>query len=108
MPAVGLPLVLPKFGRTRFGKSKGKPPAGIRALLYLPAQRQHPPGQQVTLHTHNPSPGETHEITIATRKEEGLQDDLVQALEGIERQDFTPKPDAFVCANCPFFLVCPA
>jgi hypothetical protein len=37
-----------------------------------------------------------------------LQDDLVQALEGIERQDFTPKPDAFVCANCPFFLICPA
>jgi superfamily I DNA/RNA helicase/Zn-dependent peptidase ImmA (M78 family)/CRISPR/Cas system-associated exonuclease Cas4 (RecB family) len=97
-----------KFVRTRFGKSKGKPTAGIRELLYLHAQRQHHPGQQVTLHTHNLSTGETREITIATRKEEGLQDDLVQAIEGIERQDFTPRPDAFVCASCPFFLVCPA
>lgn len=97
-----------KFVRTRFGKSKGKPSAGTRELLYLHAQRQHHADQEVVLQTHNLSTGETHEIKITARKEQSLLEDLEQALQGIARQDFTPKPDPYVCATCPFFLICPA
>jgi len=97
-----------KFVRNRFGKSKSKPAPGTREMLYLEAQRQHHPGQSASLHTHNLSTGERREIKISARKEESLRSDLLAAIEGIERQDFTPKPDAFTCANCPFFLICPA
>lgn len=97
-----------KFIRTRFGKSKSKPTAGTRELLYLHARRQHHAGQDITLHTHNLSTGETHEIKVTPRKEQSLMSDLEQAIQGIERQDFTPKPDAYVCSMCPFFLICPA
>ncbi len=97
-----------KFIRTRFGKDKSKPAVGTRELLYLHARRQHHAGQEVSLHTHNLSTGETHEIKVTARKEQSLMTDLEQAIHGIERQDFTPRPDAYVCATCPFFLICPA
>jgi DNA helicase II / ATP-dependent DNA helicase PcrA len=97
-----------KFVRTRFGRSKGKPTAGPRELLYLHARRQHHAGQEIALETHNLSTGETHEIKITARKEQSLIADLTEALEGIERQDYTPRPDAFVCPTCPYFLICPA
>ena len=97
-----------KLVRTRFGKSRSKPSAGTRELLYLHAQRQHHAGQQVVLQTHNLSTGETHEIKISARKEQSLMEGLEQAIKGIERQDFTPRPDAYVCPTCPFFLICPA
>lgn len=97
-----------KLVRTRFGKSKGKPAAGTRELLYLHASRQHHAGQDVVLQTHNLSTGETQEIKVTPRKEESLLNGLEQALQGIGRQDYTPKPDAFVCPTCPFYLICPA
>ncbi|HEU5377340.1 MAG TPA: UvrD-helicase domain-containing protein [Ktedonobacteraceae bacterium] len=95
-----------KFIRNRFGK--GKPSAGTRELLYLHARRQHHAGQEVTLQTHNLSTGERHEIKVTTRKEQSLLSDLEQAVQGIERHDFTPRPDAHTCASCPYFLICPA
>jgi len=97
-----------RFVRNRFGRSKGKPTAGPRELLYLHARRQHHAGQEIALETHNLSTGETHEIKITARKEQSLITDLTEALEGIERQDYTPRPDAFVCPTCPYFLICPA
>lgn len=97
-----------KLVRTRFGKSKSKPTVGTRELLYLHASRQHHAGQEVTLHTHNLSTGETYEIKMSARKEEALFGGLELAMQGIERQDFTPKPDAYVCPTCPFYLICPA
>ncbi len=97
-----------KFIRTRFGKSRSKPGAGTRELLYLHARRQHHAGEDITLQTHNLSTGETHEIKVTPRKEQSLISDLELAIQGIERQDFTPRPDAYVCSMCPFFLICPA
>ena len=94
--------------RTRFAKKGSKPSTGMRELLYVHASRQHHAGQEVALQTHNLSSGETHEIKLTPRKEQSLMSELEQAIAGIERQDFTPRPDAYVCATCPFFLVCPA
>lgn len=96
-----------KFVRTRFGKSKGKPTPGTRELLYLHARRQHHPGQEVALETHNLSTGETHTIKVTERKEESLLGDLERTIAGIERRDYTPKPDSFICPTCPFYLICP-
>ena len=97
-----------KLVRTRFGKSKSKPNPGMREFLYLHAQRQHYPGSDGMVQTHNLSTGEIQEIHITARKEDSLLGDVEQAVRGIERQDFTPRPDVHTCSTCPFFLICPA
>lgn len=96
------------FVRARMGKSKSKPEAGTRELLYLHARRQHHAGREVRLETHNLSTGERHEITVSARKEQSLLSELEQAVQGIERHDYTPRPDARTCSMCPFALICPA
>jgi ATP-dependent exoDNAse (exonuclease V) beta subunit len=97
-----------KFVRTRYGKSKSKPNPGMRDLLYIHAGRQHHAGQDIVPETHNLSTGERHEIKITARKEESLLSDFERVMQGIESQDYTPRPDAFVCPTCPFYLICPA
>lgn len=97
-----------KFVRTRLGKSKSRPEAGTRELLYLHARRQHHAGQEVSLETHNLSTGERHEIKVTSRKEHSLLNELEQAVQGIERHDYTPQPDSRTCSMCPFALICPA
>ena len=97
-----------KFIRRRFGKSKAKPAPGTRELLYTHASRQHHPDQHVELHFHNMSTGETFEVKLTEKKEQSLYNELEQAILGLERHEFPPKPDAFICPTCPFFLICPA
>jgi hypothetical protein len=94
--------------RTRFARKGSPPPAGTRELLYVHAGRQHQFGGTIALQTHNLSSGETQDIRISARKEQSLMSELERTLAGIERQDFTPRPDAYTCATCPFFLICPA
>jgi CRISPR/Cas system-associated exonuclease Cas4 (RecB family) len=97
-----------KFIRRRFGKRKDKPVPGTRELLYARASRQHHPGQNVELHYHNMSTGETFEVKLTEKKEQSLYNELEQGIVGLERHEFPPKPDAFICPTCPFFLICPA
>ena len=97
-----------KFVRTRFGKRKQKPPTSTREMLYVRASRQHHPGRTVELQAHNMSTGETYPITLTTKKEQSLYDELEQAILGMERNEFPPKPDVMKCPGCPFFLICPA
>ncbi len=97
-----------RFIRRRFGKGKTKPAPGTRELLYAHASRQHHPGQNVELHYHNMSTGETFEVKLTEKKEQSLYNELEQAIQGLERHEFPPKPDAFACPTCPFYLICPA
>jgi CRISPR/Cas system-associated exonuclease Cas4 (RecB family) len=97
-----------KFVRTRFGKRKEKPSASTREMLYMHASRQHHPGRTIELQAHNMSTGETFPITLTTKKEQSLYDELEQAILGMERHEFPPKPDVMKCPGCPFFLICPA
>jgi DNA helicase II / ATP-dependent DNA helicase PcrA len=97
-----------KFVRTRFGKRKEKPAATTREMLYARASRQHHPERNIELHLHNMSTGETYPITLTNKKEQSLYNELEQAILGLERNEFPPKPDAFVCPTCPFFLICSA
>ncbi|HLH63911.1 MAG TPA: UvrD-helicase domain-containing protein [Ktedonobacteraceae bacterium] len=97
-----------KFIRRRFGKGKTKPAPGTRELLYAHASRQHHPGQNIELHYHNLSTGETFEVKLTAKKEQSLYHELEQAIQGLERHEFPPKPDAFACPTCPFYLICPA
>ena len=94
--------------RARFAKRKEKPSAGTRELLYAQAYRQHHGGQNLELHFHNLSTGETFPITLTAKKEQSLFNDLEQSIRGLERNEFPAKPDAFICPTCPFFLICPA
>ncbi len=97
-----------KFVRTRFGKRKEKPSATARELLYARASRQHHPGRNIELLFHNMSTGESFQIKLTEKKEQGLYNELEQAILGLENNEFPPKPDVFVCPSCPFFLICPA
>lgn len=97
-----------RFVRTRIGKSKSKPAPGTRELLYLHAGRQHRTGQDVSLASHNLSTGAVEPVKITARKEASLLTALEQTITGIEKQDYAPHPDAFVCPSCPFYLICPA
>ncbi len=97
-----------KFIRTRFGKSKEKPAAGTRELLYAHAQRAHYGVQSIELHCHNLSTGETFPITLTTKKEQSLYDALEKSVRELASHQFPAKPDAFVCPSCPYFFICPA
>ena len=102
---VGKPI---KFVRMRFGKRKEKPTATAREMLYVHASRQHHPGRVIELQAHNMSTGETYPITLTDKKEQSLYNELEQAILGMERHEFPPKPEVVKCPNCPFFLICPA
>ncbi len=97
-----------KFVRTRFGKRKEKPTPTAREMLYARASRQHHAGRNIELFFHNMSTGETIQIKLTEKREQSLYNELEQAILGLERNEFPPKTDAFVCPTCPFFLICPA
>jgi ATP-dependent DNA helicase UvrD/PcrA len=97
-----------KFVRTGFGKRREKPSASTREMLYVRASRQHHAGRTIELQTHNMSTGETYPITLTSKKEQSLYDQMEQAILGMERHEYPPKPDAIKCPGCPFFLMCPA
>ena len=94
--------------RARFAKRSDKPTAGLRELLYAQAYRQQHGGQTLELHFHNLSTGETFPIKLTARKEQSLIEELEQAIEGLDRDEYPAVPDAFLCPVCPFYLVCPA
>ncbi len=97
-----------KFIRTRFGKSKEKPTAGTRELLYARAQRTQYGTQSIELHCHNLSTGETFPITLTTKREQTLYDALEKSVKELASHHYPAKPDAYTCPSCPFFLICPA
>jgi hypothetical protein len=97
-----------RYVRTRFGRSRSRPSAEIRELLYTLAYRQQHPGQSVELHSHNLSTGEVVPIKMTARKEQSLYDEVEKSIAGLEMNDYPPKPDAFRCPTCPFFFICPA
>jgi DNA helicase II / ATP-dependent DNA helicase PcrA len=102
------PIEPVRYVRTRFGRSKSKPSAETRELLYTLAYRQQHPGQNVELHSHNLSTGEVMPIKMTAKKEQSLYDEVEKSITGLEKNDYPPKPDAFRCPGCPFFFICPA
>ncbi len=97
-----------RFVRTGFGKRKEKPSAETREMLYAKALRQHHPNQQLELHFHNLSTGETVPIALTEKKEQKLYQELVELILGMERHEYPINPDPFRCPSCPYFLICPA
>ncbi len=98
-----------RFVRTRFGKSKEKPTANIRELLYILAYRQYYPGQNVELHSHNMSTDEITAMKLTQKKEQSLYETVKQAIEGLQQNYYPAQPSQpSRCPNCPFFWICPA
>lgn len=102
------PVQPTRFVRTRFGRSRSKPSAEIRELLYTLAYRQQHPGENVELYSHNLSTGEIVPIKMTAKKEQSLYDEIEKSIEGLEQNTYPAKPDAFRCPSCPFFFICPA
>jgi DNA helicase-2/ATP-dependent DNA helicase PcrA len=98
-----------KFVRTRFGKRKERPTPEVRDMLYARLYRLLHPGQKVELHSHNMSTGEVVPITLTSKKEQNLYDELEQGIQGLERDEYSPTPaEPARCPTCPFFFICPA
>jgi DNA helicase-2/ATP-dependent DNA helicase PcrA len=97
-----------RFVRTRIGKSKGKPAAEVRELLYAHAYRQQYPGQSIKVFHHNLSTGEMLAISLTEKREQRLLTELAHTIRGLERHAYPATPDSFICPSCPFFLICPA
>jgi DNA helicase-2/ATP-dependent DNA helicase PcrA len=103
------PIQRSRFVRTRFGKRKEKPAPEMREFFYTLAYRQHHPGQDVELHSHNLSTGEVVPIKMTTKKEQSLYDEVERSIQGLERNEFPAQPaSVFQCPTCPFFFICPA
>lgn len=97
-----------RFVKTGYGRRKDKVEPTTRELLYTRAHRQHHPNQPIELQFHNMSTGATFEIKLTQKKEQKLYEELQRVLAALERDEFPPKPDPFVCPGCAFFLICPA
>jgi CRISPR/Cas system-associated exonuclease Cas4 (RecB family) len=55
------------------------------------------------------STGEVSPITMTTKKEQSLYDELEQSIQALERNDYPARPaEPFRCPICPFFVICPA
>ena len=90
-------------------KQKEKPEADMRELFYTLAYRQQHPGQEVELHSHNMSTGETIPLKMTAKKEQSLYENAQQAIDGLEHNEYPARPvQPFRCPQCPFFLICPA
>ncbi|GHO89608.1 ATP-dependent helicase [Dictyobacter formicarum] len=98
-----------RFVRTSYGRSKEKSEPKHKDLLYHLAYRQQYPGQNVEVHSHNMSTGESKPITITARKEQNLYREVEQAVKGLEEHRYPAQPrDSQQCPTCPFFFICPA
>ncbi|HET9981463.1 MAG TPA: ATP-dependent DNA helicase, partial [Ktedonobacterales bacterium] len=93
-----------RYVRDRLGAAPDRP--DLRALLYTLAAEQQTTPTEVS--QRNMTTGEREPLTIRPRQRENLRDELASAVEGILRNDFTPRPETHRCQNCPFLLICPA
>jgi CRISPR/Cas system-associated exonuclease Cas4 (RecB family) len=74
----------------------------------MAAEQQTGKGERVEVSQRNMTTGAREPVTIRPRQRENLHDELTSAIEGILRNDFTPRPEAHRCQSCPFLLICPA
>jgi DNA helicase-2/ATP-dependent DNA helicase PcrA len=95
------------FVRHRLGRSSS-PQADLRALFYALAAEQRPGEAPATLLHHNLSTDERTPATLNPRQRARLTETLHDALDGLARADFAPRPVAGACESCPFLLICPA
>ena len=96
-----------QYIRDRLGAASDRP--DLRALLYtMAAEQQTGKGERVEVSQRNMATGAREPVTIRPRQRENLHDELTSAIEGILRNDFTPRPEAHRCQSCPFLLICPA
>jgi superfamily I DNA/RNA helicase len=52
--------------------------------------------------------GDTRTLAVSARVREGIEREVRDALDGMARAAYPPRPDAQKCASCPFALICPA
>jgi hypothetical protein len=96
--------------RHRLGRAPTSPSsqADLRALLYTLAAEQAGDGAPATVLLHNLSTDEREQLALSPRQRARLTDELHEALDGIARGDYAPRPEAGACDTCPFLLICPA
>lgn len=52
--------------------------------------------------------GDTRTLAVSARVREGIEREAHDALDGLARGAYPPRPEAQKCASCPFALICPA
>jgi len=100
--AGGAPARYVRFGA---GRQAGEPT--LRDLFYLRAAEQAGADQIATPHHYSLTTGEVAPLTLSQRQIERLEREAEQALAGLDRAIYAPKPEPRTCQNCPFLLICP-
>ncbi|HEX9067661.1 MAG TPA: ATP-dependent helicase [Ktedonobacterales bacterium] len=87
--------------------SRGRGEADLRAYFYQLAAEQaggHAPQvSSVSLPT-----GDVVPITMTAQKRASLQEQALEAIEGINARQYPARPEPRRCLGCPFLFVCPA
>ena len=52
--------------------------------------------------------GESRTLAVSAKVREGIEREVRDALEGMARAAYPPRPEPQRCASCPFALICPA
>lgn len=90
--------------RIRTGRqTKSELDKPIYALLRLGARAQYP-GRRVSVEAFYLATGER--VVVPVKDDDKLLQQYVGAIEGIERGDFHPEPNARRCPNCQCYFMC--
>ena len=95
-----------RYVRRKLGATDDR--GSLREFLYTLAAEQLADGglpAQVALR--QVATGETTPVHLSERRRATLRRDLQTILDGIRREEYPARPDARVCAACPFLLICP-
>ena len=92
--------------RHRLGDSNGSP--DLRTLLYALAAEQENATADGTVRMRNLTTGAEEALTVEGYRRNKLEEQLAQAIEGMESGVYPPHRDANTCQGCPFLLICPA
>lgn len=99
-----IPLVQ-RLRTGRPGKSEQDDP--IYALYQRGAEQAYP-GLKARVERLYLSTGQTEDAGLGTRSTKTRLDKYDSAITGIQRGEFSPKPDDHVCPRCPHYFICPA
>lgn len=94
--------------RVRTGRPSDAEPKDKVYALYHAAARTHYPSADLTVKIVYLSTGDVQESAMNDKQVAGHLKKYEEAIAGIRRGDFPPRPDPFACPSCAHYFVCPS
>ncbi len=94
--------------RVRTGRPSDSEPKDKVYALYHAAAKRHHPSADLTVKIVYLSTGDVQESVMNDKQVAGHLKKYEEAIAGIRRGDFPPRPDPFACPSCAHYFVCPS